>query len=179
MIPTLALDTALATGFCWSNGDELLHGVWHLGGASLEHAGAPLVRLERNLTAMYESFGFRRLVFERAAYGGNFVKIKQFHNQVRGVLLLFAARNDLQWADYSPSTIKKFATDHGHATKDDMVRALKLHFGITVRSDDEADAIWILKLDEHRRNNPLAAIEAAAKKPKAVRERKKKAPRLF
>jgi Holliday junction resolvasome RuvABC endonuclease subunit len=179
MIPTLALDTAMATGFCWSNGDELLHGVWHLNGASLEHEGMPLVRLERNLTAMFETVGFKRLVFERAAYGGDYLATKQCHNQMRGVLLLFAARHGLQWADYSPSTIKKFATDHGRATKDDMVRALKLHFGITVRSDDEADAIWILKLDENRRNNPLAAIEEAAKKPKAVRERKRKAPRLF
>jgi Holliday junction resolvasome RuvABC endonuclease subunit len=176
-IPTLAADPALLTGWSFGRGEEFEHGVWSLKGGASEHAGAPLVRLEKHLVAAHERFGFERLVFEAAAYGSKHPATRQFHDCVRGVLIATAYKLDVAWAEYSPATIKAYA-GHGHYKKPQMIAALERHFGIKVRSEDECDAIWILLLDQHRRSSPLAQ---AAPKPKAKScgRRKPKDPTLF
>lgn len=178
MTRTLALDPALACGWAWSDDTEMIHGVWYLKASGSEHTGRPLQRLHEHILRMDASHGIDRVVFENASQGSAHEQVKVFHNRVSGVILAAAARIGATWDQYVPSTIKAFA-GHGRASKEQMVAWLKSKMDITVRSDDEADAIWILLLDQHRRKYPQAAREAAAKKPKAVRERKRKAPRLF
>jgi Holliday junction resolvasome RuvABC endonuclease subunit len=176
MTRTLALDPALSCGWAFGDGGLADSGVWCLKSSSQEHAGAPLVRLEKRIIEAVERFGIRRLVFEASAYGGDYPAVKQFHNGARGVMLATAFKLDLQWAEYVPSTIKAFAGS-GRYKKPQMIESLKRHYGIEVRSDDEADAIWILLLDQHRRSNPLAM---AASKPKVKKGRRKaKDPTLF
>lgn len=176
-IPTLALDTALTTGWAFGDGTQFEHGVWCLKGTATEHAGAPLKRLEDRIREAWERFGFERLAFEAAAYGGEYKAVKQFHNGARGVMLATAYKLGLQWVEYVPSTIKAFA-GHGHYKKPAMIASLKRHYGIEVRSHDECDAIWILLLDQHRQTSPLAQ-EMAKPKAKRASRRKPKDPTLF
>ena len=51
------------------------------------------------------------------------------------------------------STVKKFATGHGHASKDDMVAAARARWGDDTADPDIADAAWIAeacRLHMHR-----------------------------
>lgn len=175
--PTLALDPALATGWAFGSGDQFEHGVWYLKGASAEHTGAPLIRMERLIREAHERFGVQRIVFENASQGSVHENVKVFHNRVSGVILATAAKIGATWDQYVPTTIKAFS-GHGRYKKPQMIAALERHYGITVRSDDECDAIWILLLDQQRRSSPLAQVAAKTKR-KSANGRKPKDPTLF
>lgn len=172
---TLALDTALRTGYAHSSGYS---GVWRLGSPG-DKSGHPMARLEELILEAHANWGVERLVFEAAAYGGKYLATKQFHNACRGVMIACAAKLNIAWAEYHPSSIKAFA-GHGRFQKWQMVRALHMHYpelsGVT--DDNEADAWWILKLDQHTLANPLAKLYAEAKK-KRPRRKKIKQQRFF
>ncbi len=176
MIPTLALDTATKTGYCYADGQSLRSGVWMLSGSGSEHAGKPFQRLREFILDAHRAWRFRRLVFEASAYGGDFLAVKQFHNAARGVMLLVACELDLTWAEYVPATIKAFA-GNGRFKKHDMIHALHRHYPdlANITSHDIADAVWLLKLDQHRQANPLAQLQE--KKPKG--RRRKQQAKLF
>jgi Holliday junction resolvasome RuvABC endonuclease subunit len=171
----LALDPACKCGFAHSCGDS---GVWILDAAGTEHSGNKLVRLERHILEIHERDGIDQIAFESAAFGSKFLSTKQFHNEVRGVIVMTAAKIGASYVAFVPTSIKKFATDDGKASKLDMIRAIKLHYGLDVRDEDECDAIWVLKMAEQRAGNPVVAALAAQKKP-APRRRTKKEARLF
>lgn len=175
MTHILALDPALVTGYAHSSGPR---GVWLLSGSAGEHAGTRLTRLEDFIIDAHRAWTVERIAFERAAYGGDYLATKQFHNQLRGVILLAAAKIGATWEDFSPATIKKFATDNGRATKQDMMRALKIQFGIETTSDNEADAIWILKLAEQRSASPFVPKNPPGG-PRRRRRRKSPQQRMF
>lgn len=176
MTRTLALDPALNCGWAYHDGADMTSGVWHLKATSTEHAGAPLVRLERKIVELHELSGIERIVFENASQGSHHEQVKVFHNRVSGVILATASKLGCTWDQYVPSTIKAFA-GHGRYKKHQMIESLKRHYGIEVRSEDECDAIWILLLDQHRRTSPLA--QASKPKLKAGGKRKPKDPMLF
>lgn len=64
-----------------------------------------------------------------------------------GVVEAVATRHGLPVLDMPPSTIKKFATGHGHASKQDMMAAAK-QFGYKSDNEHEADAVCLLKYAE-------------------------------
>lgn len=138
----LALDPAGNTGWAHSNGQ---FGTWPLsaGKASLEQQHA---YLERYLERAIETMGCEMLATENAGFGSHNPEVQARHNERLGVIRLVAARRKIEMHAFNPGTIKLFATGNGKAKKPQMVAAVKRHFGITVTSDDEADAICILEL---------------------------------
>jgi len=185
MIPTLALDPATRTGWAWTDGSDVRSGVWMLKGGASEHAGLPLVRLERLILETHSRLGIDRIVFERSAYGGDFLQTKQFHNQVRGIILATAAKIDASWADFSPTSIKAFA-GHGSYGKPDMLRALHQHYPQwkPIKEENEVDALWILLLSEHHRTGAPGpphdtTFQAPTRKKKKPPTRKQHDPELF
>jgi Holliday junction resolvasome RuvABC endonuclease subunit len=173
---TLALDQATSTGWAYGDGELFEHGAWFLSGGSSEHAGLLLVRLEKRILETHERFGVNHIAFENASLGSKHENTKVFHNRVAGVIVATSAKIGASWAQYAPTSIKAHA-GHGRYDKPQMMAALKRHYDLDVTNGDEADAIWILLLDQHRRSNPLAM---AASKPKVKKGRRKaKDPTLF
>ncbi len=138
----LALDPAENTGWAHSNGQ---FGFW-----PLRLQGAPLadqhVKLEQYLERAIGQMGCDVIATENAGFGSPNPEVQARHNERLGIIRLVAGRHGLTVHTFHPSNIKSFATGDGRAEKRDMIAALKRHHNITVTSDDEADAIWILEL---------------------------------
>lgn len=66
-------------------------------------------------------------------------------SELRGILFLICDELGLPEPKFeSPSTIKLFATKNGHASKEQMVMAVKRNWNIDVVDDNEADAICLM-----------------------------------
>lgn len=142
MTNILALDPASNTGWAHSNGQ---FGVW-----PLRLQGAPLgeqhAKFEQYLERAIATMGCEVIATENAGFGSPNPEVQARHNERLGVIRLVAARHGIEVYAFHPSNIKSFATGDGHADKKAMVAACKRLLKITVTSDDEADAIWILEL---------------------------------
>lgn len=56
----------------------------------------------------------------------------------------------LTMAKVHANTLKKFATENGHASKDLMISKYREKFGYLPADDDEADALWLLEYAKAR-----------------------------
>lgn len=66
--------------------------------------------------------------------------------------------NDVRCLFIPPSTLKKFATGKGNATKPDMRVALKDRTGIDLRDDNQCDAYWLRLLGLHLLGEPAVQL---------------------
>ena len=55
-----------------------------------------------------------------------------------------------QYASVHSATLKKFATDNGRASKEEMIVEAERRFGKDVRDDNEADALWLMAYGQER-----------------------------
>lgn len=70
----------------------------------------------------------------------------------RGVALLTAALNEINVIEYSPNSVKKSLTGHGHASKEQMIAMIFRLFHVTL-PHDAADAAALALC--HSYQNPL------------------------
>ena len=66
--------------------------------------------------------------------------------QLRGVFLLLLYDMNIPTTVVPPSSLKKFATGNGNASKERMVKSACKTFSLDVESDDIADALWLAQL---------------------------------
>lgn len=69
------------------------------------------------------------------------------------------------------TSIKKFATGHGHASKESMIQSLADRFNYNVNDDNEADACWVGialydELNLTKQDSPIAVKQSKRKKNK-------------
>lgn len=57
----------------------------------------------------------------------------------------FCENNNIEYSSIHSGTLKKFATGKGNASKADMIKMAGQFFAKVVESDDEADALLMLK----------------------------------
>jgi crossover junction endodeoxyribonuclease RuvC len=83
--------------------------------------------------------------------------------QVRGVLELVSMDYLSFPHEIPPTSLKKFATGYGHASKDKMMQTA-LQAGWDVRNDDEADAAWLTEIARalHEDDLPLTRKQLEA-----------------
>lgn len=129
----IALDLATTTGFCTpdTSGAIKLKGNKH----------SELYHFLWDLNACYD---VEVIAVERTA--GQHKNALIVMSRLRGVVNLFAERNDIKVVDYSAGTIKKSFTGNGRASKEDMVAEFKKRTGRDPVSDDEADAYALFEL---------------------------------
>lgn len=168
----LALDPAAKTGYAHSNGQ---HGVWLLTGRPGEHEGARLKRLEEFIFDSAKAWGCEAIAYEDAGFGSQNPNVQAMHNELRGVIQLAAAKLGVPTKGFKPKSIKLFATGHGKATKNDMIRACHRLLNIVPIGEDDADAIWILEFYKRPDCWPVPA-KVQKRRDKAM---KSKAARLF
>lgn len=88
----------------------------------------------------------------------------------QGVIRAVLEAYGVQYATISPASLKKFATDNGRASKDDMAAAMAKHHGSAPRDDNQVDAWWLRELGlqlldhpERAHSHQLATRARAAK----------------
>lgn len=163
----LAIDPGLHTGFAHSAGR---HGVWNFTGH--RHAGGPPWALVNEIVMLGDELGIE-LVITEGGFTGNF-KGKAGLEAMRAAVQMAAFRlGSVKVRMVSPSTLKLYATGHGHADKSQVIRACIDRLGIVPLSDDHADALFLLHMA--RRNQPAEKI-VTPKKPRAKKSAVPKDP---
>lgn len=173
----LALDPANTTGYAISDGTRSAYGTWDLTKWGTGHPGNRLVRLHELLVKTIRDNAVTLIAFEAASFGGINQATKAAHNELRGVIRMTAAEAGIPCREYQPTTIKKFATGHGHASKEQMIRAARTMLGLVTESDDVADAAWILALAQDDVKRPYVGKQKPQRR--TARPRKKAEKRLF
>jgi len=136
----LAVDPGTTCGWAHSCG---VSGVWDLSVRPDESSGMRLVRFRSKLNEIKNSLGIDIVVFEAARNlkYGHAVKIA---GEFQGVLELWCIDNKIEYKGYSPTEIKKFATNKGNASKEEVLKAASKRWNVT--DHNEADALWLLSL---------------------------------
>lgn len=81
--------------------------------------------------------------------------------ELGGVLKLFCYEQGIDLLLVPPSSLKMFVTGNGGADKDMVVAAVAERYGVEAPSDDEADAVGLLKLGEAYTNRRKARAYTA------------------
>ncbi len=138
----LAIDPATKTGFAMQDGTS---GIWDLKAVRDESTGIRLVKLKRNLRVIFEQFKPTLVVFEAARNAGPKMQgALVVQAEMQGVIKEWCHDMGIEYAGFSPKTIKKHATGNGNASKDKMVESATNAFGIEIIDDNHADALWLL-----------------------------------
>lgn len=137
----LAIDPATACGWAISNE---IYGLWNLKTKKDESTGMKWIRLKSKLKELYEVEKFDIIVYERPA--GRHTASVISTSKLCGVIEMFALENGIQYAGFSATEIKKFATGKGNSGKPQMIQAAKDKYGYEGEDDNEADALHLLNL---------------------------------
>jgi Holliday junction resolvasome RuvABC endonuclease subunit len=161
----LAIDPARLTGYAHSNGAR---GTWDIGVTD-----ARLAAFKDLLRDAAQRWGCDLIAYEDASFGSPNPNVQALHNELRGVIKLFALEVEAETISYHPTTIKKFATGSGRAKKTQMRWACQTLLGFIPHDDNEADAAFILAM---ARLGYLPPKQAARQ---IVKNFKHRHPRLF
>lgn len=82
------------------------------------------------------------VVIEGYSYGLKGNAVTQL-GELGGVLRVAMYELGMLYMEVPPTSLKKFATGKGNATKNDMVHAARTVLGYAGTNDDEADALWL------------------------------------
>ncbi len=63
--------------------------------------------------------------------------------EIGSVVRFLLWQDEMPYLDVPPSSLKKFLTGHGNAKKEMMILHVFQQFGVTVKTNDEADAIGL------------------------------------
>lgn len=140
----LALDLATRTGWAFWDGQRLESGVQDFSPKRGESSGmrylyfnrwladiATKGRMEANDLMFYEQ-NFRRGGAPSEIAAGFSTRVQEF-----------CARNQLEHGQVNVTTLKKWATQFGHASKEAMCVAASKAVGREISEDNEADAVLI------------------------------------
>lgn len=145
----LALDPATSCGWAYENTEENFQtsGVWDLSIKRDESRGMRLIRFKSKLIEIYDKLGIDVIPFEAARNAASSMQgALVVQAEIQGVLKNWCDENDIDYTGYSPTEIKKHATDNGNASKAKMIEAAQAKFGEQVTDDNEADALWLLDM---------------------------------
>lgn len=151
----VGLDLATKCGYAIMQGRELLHsGRWDLFKNTKLHSHRAVrwLNFECELTDLVSELQPVAIGYERVRRHGKANGVAAAH--VYGGLLASLERLDMQWqqayGDASPLIVpiepnvwRKLALSKGNATKQDAVRWAERRFSISVKSEDEAEAIGV------------------------------------
>lgn len=142
----LALDLGTRMGWAMMADGRIKSGTAHFAPGKLQGPGARYLKLRSWLADTKYSAGqsFDLVVVERVI---NHVSAHSAH--VYGGMLAhvqaWCEHHQMPLEEFSPGTIKKFATGKGNATKDEMIQSAK-DAGYHPQDDNEADAIALLRM---------------------------------
>jgi crossover junction endodeoxyribonuclease RuvC len=135
----LALDPATTTGYCSDKGS----GILKLGILGKTERPEKLLAFYNYLHDTIKKEEITHLVYERP--GGSHYNSLVSHASLEAMILLVCQMRELYYLGYSASSIKKYITGKGNASKQEVIDAVK-KLGYDPYDDNEADAIAIFLL---------------------------------
>jgi Holliday junction resolvasome RuvABC endonuclease subunit len=93
---------------------------------------------------------------------------------VHGALRLTLLQSGFQYAAVTPSTLKKYATGSGAATKGDLRMALFQRHQLDIKDDNKVDAFWLYSIAARLVGKPIEELPKANVSSLEVRYEKKK-----
>jgi Holliday junction resolvasome RuvABC endonuclease subunit len=79
---------------------------------------------------------------------------------LRGVLLYGFDARGVPVAMVNPTTLKVYATGGGRSDKAEMTTAARAQFGVRIANDNEADALWLLRMGlDHYRDGDTGSVD--------------------
>ena len=142
MTRILGLDPAATCGWAHSCGQ---HGTWELVHKDDRHPGRRLERFRKQLFAVQRQHGLDMIAAEDAGFGSQHRHVQALHDELRGVVKLFGAEQEIPVLLFKPTEIKKWLTGHGGAKKHDMVRWVGQMFGVHTNDHNVADAVAVME----------------------------------
>lgn len=132
----LALDISTFTGY-YSIHDS---GTWNFSESKRRNDNKQHKAFYDTLVSYIKNNGIRQVVAEGVNVNNYFTDIRKL-SQFHGLLFLICDELSLPDPYYiNVSTLKKWATGNGKATKDDMIKACVLRYKFTPQDDNVADA---------------------------------------
>ncbi len=142
----LALDMATKTGWATRSFSD----VENFKKRSGDSRGMIFIRFESWLQQMIGIYQPELIVYERPHARGRAA------NEVLNGLLAFVVKaceeNKVEYTDCPSTTLKKFATGKGNASKQDMIDAYVKKWGVQPIDDNHADACWLFAWAESEFN---------------------------
>lgn len=138
-VKILSLDIATKTG--WKTATS--SGTWELKPNRGESEGMRVVRFKAKVRELIGLEQITLVAYERPA--GMHKASIMVASEMVGVLKDLCIELKVDFASYSASEIKKFATGKGNAGKPDMIKAAQMA-GFTPKDDNEADAIHLYRM---------------------------------
>lgn len=139
----LAIDPATKSGWAM-NTDPVIFGEWDLRVKKDESGGMKFIRMRAKLKEILQADRPDLIVFETPA--GRFKGPIISHASFNAIIQTFAIDHNIEFRGYAPKEIKKHATGKGNSNKEAMMAAAREKFGYEGKSDNEADALWLLDL---------------------------------
>lgn len=137
----LALDVATNTGY-YSVHDS---GSWCFIESKIRNDNKAHKAFRDTVMGFIQKHNIKLVVAEGVNVGTHFNAVKSL-SEFHGILLEICDELNLPEPVYvNPTTLKKFATNNGRATKLEMIRACKERYSITPINDDHADSILLFK----------------------------------
>ncbi|OJU72972.1 MAG: hypothetical protein BGO07_02075 [Alphaproteobacteria bacterium 40-19] len=99
-----------------------------------------LVFLHQELTAVCTRYSCTVAVVEKTFVNSNAQSALSL-GFARAIAMMTSALHGAKMVEYSPTTIKKSLTGHGHASKAQMITMINLLLGTCVSLSDSADAL--------------------------------------
>lgn len=132
----LALDVAAHCGY-YSVHES---GTWNFTESKRRNGNKMHGAFRTMLLSFIRAYGIRRIVAEDVSVNRHFYDLRRLA-ELRGVLLEVCDELNLPEPEFvNPSTLKKFATGDGRATKEQMMRACREKYRYEPPDDNAADA---------------------------------------
>jgi Holliday junction resolvasome RuvABC endonuclease subunit len=162
----LALDLGTATGFAIWKGGEILSGV-----KKLRHdrraSGARFLDFRNWLIETINAHNICSVFFERV-YGHKGTDAAHVYGGFMYALAAVCEEESIRCVGIPVTTIKKYATGNGRATKEEMIAAARSR-GFNPVDDNSADALAILLTGLHSLNFQQSRGSCFAKKESGAR----------
>jgi Holliday junction resolvasome RuvABC endonuclease subunit len=139
----LALDLGTKTGFAIMNGGVVTSGTHRLR-RDVKASGVRFLEFRNWLIATIDTCGIDTVYFERV-YAHKGTDAAHVYGGFMYTLAAVCVEKKIVCVGVPVSTIKKFATGNGNATKEEMIAAARSR-GLNPVDDNEADALAILFL---------------------------------
>lgn len=142
----LAIDPATSCGWAWSDGTTRHSGTWDLAALGSSGKHAHLAALRERLLRLHAKLGIDHIGYEKVIHGRG-MRSTEAHAEKIAILKLVAVEiGATVHTGYAATSIKLYATGDGRAEKSQMILACERLLKVVPRTDDEADALWILEM---------------------------------
>lgn len=138
----LGIDCGTKTGWAYCDDSFTISGVIDFTLKRGESSGMKFLRFHGWLREMLVKHRPALVVYELPHHRGGYAT--QSLNTMCGLVMMGCAKREIEYVGVHSATLKKHATGSGRASKEDMLKAARTQFGEDVKTDDEADALFLM-----------------------------------